>query len=110
MASRQFLGSLGSLFVRSCFSLRFLIVFGSVWARFGVPKWGPKSDWIAGGATPGGVPGQPWSRLDAPLGSTCGLGSFLRLLWSFLGPFWASSGAIFGLLGASFTVFLRCIT
>ena len=79
-----------------------MIVFGSVWARFGVPKWAPKSVPKVCGATPGGVLGQPWGRLDMLLGSTCGLGSFLRPLRPFLGPFLASSGAIFAILGASF--------
>ena len=101
IAPRRVLDPLGSLFVDSSFSLRFFIVFGSVLSRFWVPKWTPKSDRKRGGATPGGVPGQPWGRLDALQGSSCGLESFWRPLRPFLGPFWASSGAIFGLLGAS---------
>ena len=70
--------------------------------RFGVPKWSPKSDGKRCGATLGGVPGRSWGRLGALLGSTCGLGSFWHPLRPFLGPFLASSGAIFALLGANF--------
>ena len=102
IAPRRVLDPLGSLFVDSSFSLRFLIVFGSVLGRFGVPKWSPKSDTKAGGAASGGVPGRSWGRLDALLGSTCGLRSFLHPLGPFLGPFFAPSGAIFALLGANF--------
>ena len=70
--------------------------------RFWTPKWSPRGDRKRCESPPGEVPGRSWGRLGALLGSTCGLGSFLHPLRPFLGPFVASWGAIFGLLGCNF--------
>ena len=78
------------------------MVLGSVLGRFGAPKWTPGGEGKVGESPPGGVPGRSWGSLGALLGSTCGLGSFLHPLRPFLGPFLASCGAIYGLLGANF--------
>ena len=99
---RRVLDPLGSLFVDSSFSLRFFIVFDSVFDRFWTPKLSPKGGGKRCESPPGEVPGRSCGRLGALLGSTCGLGSFLHPLRPFLGPFLASSGAMFGLLRANF--------
>ena len=102
IAPGRVLDPLGSLFFAPRFSLRFWIVFGSVLGRFWTPKWSPKGDRKRCESSPGEVPGRSWGRLGALLGSACGLGSFLCPLQPFLGPFLASCGAIYGLLGANF--------
>ena len=103
IAPRPLQDRLGS-FLASCFSFRFLIVFGSVLVPSWVPKWTPKMTplWPWGGHW--GVQGGLGVVLVRPLVRLVARVRFLGPLELLLGPFWDALGPILGLLGASVRV------
>ena len=101
IAPRRVQDRLGSLFFRLEFSLRFLIVLGSVL----VPFWPPK--WHRGGAASLGKSGLGGSK-TVPTSSWVGsffvlsFGiAFLVVLGSFWGRFWALRGSFWCFFGIS---------
>ena len=113
IAPRWVQDRLGSPFFRLEYSLRFLIVLGSILVPFWPPKWPPGSAWIVGKPAPGQsktVLGSSWfgpffvlrfgltflSLLDASW-ARFGvlLGSFLAILGA-LGPVLGRLGLFFG--------------
>ena len=105
IAPRRVQDRLGSPFFHLEFSLRFLIVLGSVLVPFWPPKWSPWGDWKLGVPPPLGDRRRSWDRLGSVLFSSCRSGSLfwaswvplgvvLGDLWPRFGPSWARFGAL----------------
>ena len=97
IAPRWVQDRLGSPFFRLEFSLRFLIVLGSILVAFWPPKWAPGARLYYENRAVGG-PRRSQDRLGSVLFSSCRLGS---LFWSS----WAPLGVVFGRSGGGFGAF-----
>ena len=83
-------------FFRLDFSLRFLIVFGSILVPFWPPTWSPKTP-LSCANRPWGGPRRSQDRLGSVLFSSCRSGS---LFWSSWGRFGVVFGRSVGRFGA----------
>ena len=113
IAPRRVQDRLGALFLSLEFSLRFLIVWGSVLVPFWPPKWSPGSAWIVGNPAPGRpktVLGSSWIGpffvLQLGFAFLILLGSSWGRFGSLLAsPSWALLGAFLGRPGLSWARF-----
>ena len=110
IAPRRVQDRLGLFVLPLDFSLRFLILLGSVLVPFWTPKWSPGGR-LSYANRPLGGPRRSWDRLGSTLFSSCGLGSLfwpswaplgvvLGRFWTCFGPSWALVGAFWGSPGA----------
>ena len=108
IAPRWVQDRLGSPFFRLEFSLRFLIVLGSILVPFWPPKWAPRSAWIVGKSAPGRSKTVPRSSWFGPFFVLSFGIAFLVVLGSSWGRFWSSWAplrVVFGRSGGRFGAF-----
>ena len=101
IAPRWVQDRLGSPFFRLEFSLRFLIVLGSILVPFWPPKWHPGSAWIVGKSALGRSKTVPRSSWFGPFFVLSFGIAFLVVLGSFGGRFGALRGSFWCFFGSS---------
>ena len=108
IAPRRVQDRLGSVFLTLDFSLRFLIVLGSILVPFWPPKWHPGSAWIVGKSAPGRSKTVQRSSWFGPFFVLSFGIAFLVVLGSSWGRFWSSWAplrVVFGRSGGRFGAF-----